>query len=287
VQHHPSITLSNGMIARIEKDRWTETGYTLIVDGTPQSHVYPNDPGSLFFEYVSRMGHVIDVMRTPGQPITAVHLGAGGLTLPRYVEATRPGSRQQVIELERDLVDFVREHLPWSSKASIRVRYGDAREVVGKLPGGLAGTADLLIVDIFGGAQIPRHVTSVEFYTAAIETLAPDGIVLVNIADGPPLTFARAQTATLQAAIGEVAVLAETSVLKGRRYGNLVLVGSRQPLPLTWMPRLLAAGPHPAKVVAGRELRDFIAGAPVTTDETSTPSPPPTRGIFQVRPPAD
>lgn len=283
VQQHPSITLGNGMIARIEKDRWTENGYTLIVDGTPQSHVYPDDPGSLFFEYVSRMGHVIDVMRPPGQPITVVHLGAGGLTLPRYVEATRPGSRQQVIELERELVDFVREHLPWSKDASIRVRYGDAREVVAKLPRGLAGAADLLIVDIFGGARIPRHVTSLEFYTSAIETLAPNGIVLVNIADGPPLHFARAQTATLQAAIGEVAVLAETSVLKGRRYGNLVLVGSRAPLPLEWMPRLLAAGPHPAKVVAGRELRDFVAGAPVTTDETSTPSPPPSRGIFQTR----
>lgn len=275
------------MVARIEKDRWTENGYTLIVDGTPQSHVYPDEPDNLFFEYVSRMGHVIDVMRTPGQPITAVHLGAGGLTLPRYVEATRPGSRQQVIELERELVDFVREHLPWSSKASIRVRYGDAREVVAKLPGGLSGSADLLIIDIFGGARIPRHVTSLEFYTAAIETLAPNGIVLVNIADGPPLQFARAQTATLEAAIGEVAVLAETSVLKARRYGNLVLVGSRAPLPLEWMPRLLAAGPHPAKVVAGRELRNFIAGAPVTTDETATPSPPPTRGIFQVRPSAD
>ncbi len=156
-------------------------------------------------------------------------------------------------------MDFVREHLPWSPKASIQVRYGDAREVVGKLPGGLVGSADLLIVDIFGGAGIPG-VTSLEFYTAAIETLAPDGIVLVNIADGPPLQFGRAQAATLQAAIGEVAVLAETSVLKGRRYGNLVLVGSRQPLPLTWMPRLLAAGPHPAKVVAGARAAGLHRG---------------------------
>ena len=179
-------------------------------------------------------------------------------------------------------MDLVREHLPWSSRASIRVRYGDARDVVARLPGGLAGSADLLVVDIFGGALIPSHVTSIEFYRAALEVLAPDGIVLVNVADGPGLQFARAQAATLLEAVGEVAVLAESSVLKGRRYGNLVLVGSRVPLPLDWMPRLLAAGPHPAKVVAGSELRSFLAGAPVTTDATATPSPPPTRGIFQV-----
>ncbi len=281
---HPSITLrTSGFQAVIAPDRWVDGAYSLVVDGTPQSHVNLDDPGNLFFEYIQRMGHVIDVFRTPGQPVTAVHLGAGALTLPRYLEATRPGSRQQVIELEQDLVDFVREQLPWSTRASIRVRYGDAREVVSRLPAGLTGTVDLLIVDIFSGARTPAHVTTIEFYRQALGLLAPDGIVLVNVADGPGLTFARAQAATLQAAIGEVAVLAETQVLKGRRFGNFVLVGSRSELPLDWMPRLLAAGPHPAKVVAGKELRDFIAGASVTTDDTAVPSPPPSRGIFQLR----
>ena len=286
---HPSITLKlSGFHAVIAPDRWVDGAYSLVVDGTPQSHVNLDDPGNLFFEYIQRMGHVIDVFRTPGEPVTAVHLGAGALTLPRYLETTRPGSRQQVIELEQDLVDFVRAELPWSSKASIRVRYGDAREVVGRLPAGLTGTADLLIIDIFSGARTPAHVTTIEFYRQALALLAPDGVVLVNVADGPGLHFARAQAATLQAAIGtapsnSLAILAETQVLKGRRFGNFVLVGSRSELPLDWMPRLLASGPHPAKVVAGKELRDFIAGASVTTDETATPSPPPSKGIFQLR----
>jgi spermidine synthase len=289
VADHPSITLkTSGFQAVIAPDRWVDGAYSLVVDGTPQSHVNLDDPGNLFFEYIQRMGHVIDVFRTPGEPVTAVHLGAGALTLPRYLEATRPGSRQQVIELEQDLVDFVRAELPWSTKASIRVRYGDAREVVGRLPAGLTGTVDLLIIDIFSGARTPAHVTTIEFYRQALALLAADGIVLVNVADGPGLHFARAQAATLQAAIGtapsnSLAILAETQVLKGRRFGNFVMVGSRSELPLDWMPRLLAAGPHPAKVVAGRELRDFIAGASVTTDETATPSPPPSKGIFQLR----
>jgi hypothetical protein len=37
-------------------------------------------------------------------------------------------------------------------------------------------------------------------------------------------------------------------------------------------------------VVTGRELTDWIAGAPIVTDATATPSPPPSRNIFQVRP---
>jgi len=147
------------------------------------------------------MVHVIDELATPGEAITAVHLGAGALTLPRYIEATRPGSRQQVIELERDLVELVRDALPWQRTASIRIRYGDARDVVARLPGGLRGSADLLVIDIFSGARTPAHVTSVEFYRSAVQLLAASGIVLVNIADGPGLAFARGQVATLLAAV--------------------------------------------------------------------------------------
>ena len=281
----PSIVLSHsGYRAVIEPDRWVPGSFTLVVDGTPQSHVNLENPAELFFEYIQRMGHVIDQLGDPGQPITAVHLGAGAFTLPRYVEATRPGSRQQVVELESDLVDFVRAELPWSPRAQIRVRHGDAREVLGKFPPGLRGSVDLLVVDIFSGARTPAHVTSLEFYTEAVTLLADDGIVLVNVADGPGLAFARGQASTLSSVVADVAVLAETQILKGRRFGNVVLVGSKSPLPLEWMPRLLAGGPHPSKVVAGHELREFIAGAPIVTDATAIQSPPPAKSIFQVRP---
>jgi spermidine synthase len=254
-----------------------------VVDGTPQSHVNLDDPTQLFFEYIQRMGHVIDLIGMPGQPITAVHLGAGAFTLPRYIAATRPGSRQQVVELESDLVDLVRAELPLPRGAQIRVRHGDAREVLGKFPPGLRGTVNLLVIDIFSGSRTPAHVTSLEFYSAAAELLAPDGIMLVNIADGPPLAFARGQVATLAAATEHVAALAEAQVLKGRRFGNVVLVGSNAPLPLHWLPRLMASGPHPAKSVSGAELREFTAGAPIVTDATAIPSPPPARSVFQVR----
>jgi spermidine synthase len=284
----PSTTLKHsGFQAVIEPDRWVPGAFTLVVDGTPQSHVNMDDPSQLFFEYVQRIGHVIDQIGDPGQPITAVHLGAGAFTLPRYVEATRPGSRQQVVELESELVDLVRAELPLPKQASIRVRHGDAREVLAKFPPGLRGTVDLLVVDVFSGARTPAHVTSIEFYTEAVSLLAPDGIIAVNVADGPGLAFARSQAATLLSAVADVAALAETQILKGRRFGNVVMVGSQKPLPLEWMPRLLAGGPHPSKVVTGRELREWIAGASVVNDQTAIQSPPPSKGIFQVKPGRD
>lgn len=279
----PSIRLDSGLHAVIRPDRHVAGAFELVVDGTPQSQVNLDDPTDLFFEYVRRMGHVIDLIGMPGQPITALHLGAGGLTIPRYVEATRPGSRQQVLELERGLVDLVRRELPLPRGASIRIRYGDARSTLERLPAGLRGSADLVVVDIFGGARIPAHVTSREFYALAASYLSSSGVLLVNVADGAGGAFARGQVATVSDVLADTAVLAEAQVLKGRRYGNFVIVGSASPLPLEWMPRLMAGGPHPAAVVHGRELRNWVAGAPVVHDDDAVPSPPPSRSIFQVR----
>lgn len=281
MQETPSVKLSNGMRAEVRRDRFTD-GFELVVDGTPQSHVDLDDPTHLFFEYIARMGHVIDEIAEPGAPLTAVHLGAGALTIPRYIAVTRPGSRQQVIEIEPELVELVRRELPLPRGASIRVRYGDAREMLGKLPNGLRGTVDLLVVDVFSGARTPAHVTSVEFYRECAELLAPDGVLLANIADGSGAAFARGQAATLGMVFADTAVMGEAQVIKGRRFGNFVLVASPAPLPLDWMPRLLAGGPHPAQLLHTKTLRDWIAGAPVVTDATAVASPPPGRSIFQI-----
>lgn len=274
----------SGYRAEIREDRFVPGSYELVVDGTPQSNVNLADPQQLFFEYIQRMGNVIDLIGDPGEPITALHLGAGAMTLPRYIAATRPGSRQQVIELEQGLVELVRAHLPLPRGADVRVRYGDAREVLDRLPAGLLGKADLVVVDIFSGARTPAHVTSREFYASAARYLSPTGIMLVNIADGPPLRFARSQAATLAQVLPEAAVLAEAQVLKGRRFGNFVLVGSAAPLPVKWLPRLMAAGPHPAHAVFGADFHEFARSGLIVTDATATPSPPPARSIFQVKP---
>ncbi|WP_295777928.1 spermidine synthase [uncultured Microbacterium sp.] len=276
----PQARLSDGTIARVVPSRYAG-GFELDVDGTPQSHVDLDDPAHLHFEYVARMGAVIDRLRMPGQPLTAIHLGAGALTLPRYVEHTRPGSRQQVIELEQPLVDLVRAQLPLPRGAQVRVRIGDARDVAGRLPAGLQGAADLVVSDVFAGAQTPAHLTTVEYFRILAGLLAPDGVLLVNVADGAGLAFARREVATVREVLPEVIVLAEVQTLKGRRFGNLVIAASPSPLPVAWLPRLMAAGPHPAKVAQGVELDEFVRGARVATDADATASPKPAASVFE------
>jgi spermidine synthase len=273
----------SGHLARLEESRSTRGAWTLYVDDTPQSHVETDRPDWLGFEYVRRIGHAVDVVAPAGEPITALHLGAGALTLPRYVAATRPGSRQQVVELEPELVALVREHLPLPRGEQIRVRTGDAREVLAKLPAGLDGAVDLAIVDIFSGARTPAHVTSTEFYGLIAPRLAPRGVVAVNVADGAGLAFARSQAATLAHVFPHVALAADPNMLKGRRFGNIVMFASAAELPFDTVPRRLAADPAPAKLVEGDELHRFMAGGRVVTDATAVPSPPPNRSVFLSR----
>lgn len=274
---HPHARLDHGGEARVIPSEFT-SGYELVVDGTPQSHVDLDDPTHLHFEYIARMGAVIDQL--PAGPLTAVHLGAGALTIPRYIEASRPGSRQQVIELESPLVALVREHLPLPRGASIRLRIGDAREGVRRLPPGVVGACDLVVSDVFSGAQTPAHLTSVEFYREVAELLGPAGVLLVNVADGPGLAFARRQVATVAEVLPEIGVLADAQVLKGRRFGNLVIAASVAPLPSEWLPRMLAAGPHPAKIAQGAEVTAFVQGARVVTDQDAVASPRPDASLF-------
>ncbi len=281
VEEPAQVRLGDGSIARVVPSRFAG-GYELEVDGTPQSHVDPGDPTHLHFEYVARMGAVIDRLRLPGQPITAIHLGGGALTLPRCIAHTRPGSRQQVVELEQPLIDLVRAQLPLPRDAQVRVRIGDARTVAAKLPAGLQGAADLVVSDVFAGAQTPAHLTTVEYYRVLAGLLAPDGVLLVNVADGAGLAFARRQVATVRAVLPEVIVLAEVQTLKGRRFGNLVIAASAAPLPVEWLPRLMAAGPHPAKVAQGDEIDAFARGAAVVTDADASASPKPSASLFEL-----
>ena len=275
----PQARLSDGTLARVVPSPFGG-GFELVVDGTPQSHVDLDDPTHLHFEYIARMGAVIDRLRMPGQPLTAVHLGAGALTIPRYVEATRPGSRQQVVELEQGVVELVREHLPLPRGAAIRIRIGDARAALSRMPPALRGSVDLLVSDVFSGARTPAHLTTIEFYREAAALLAPDGVLLVNVADGAGLAFARRQVATVRTVLEHVVVLAEVQTLKGRRFGNLVVVASARPLPTEWLPRLMAAGPHPAKVAEGDEIDEFARGSRVATDADATDSPTPASALF-------
>ena len=264
----PGPTPVAGGTAELLGDADRDGSWVLVVDGTPQSHVDLEDPTHLEFEYVRRMGHVLDLAAEERRPLDVVHLGGGALTLPRYVAATRPGSRQRVVELDQPLTELVRAHLPLPR---------DAREGLAAL---LSAGADVVVSDVFAGARTPGHLTSVEYAREAHRVLRPGGTYTANVADGPPLRFARTQVATLRAVFAHVCLLAEPGTLRGRRFGNLVAVASDAELPIPALVRRCAADPMPSRVVEGADLDRFAGNAQPVHDADAVASPEPPEGVF-------
>jgi spermidine synthase len=261
--------------AELVPDPDRPTGWTLLLDGAPQSHVDLADPTHLEFEYVRRMAAAIDLVAPPGERLRVLHLGGGALTLPRYVAATRPGSPQRVVEIDGDLVELVRRALPWDPRIPIRVRVSDAREAVS---GMRAQGYDVIVLDVFAGARTPAHLTSVEFIHEVARVLAPDGWLVANVADGPPLAYARAQVATIRAVLPEACLVADAAVLRGRRFGNAVVLAGRTPPPFAELSRRAAGDWFPGRLET--DLVRFAGGAKPVSDATALPSPAPPDGLF-------
>jgi SAM-dependent methyltransferase len=268
--------------AKLMPDVDRERAWLLTVDGAPQSYVDLDEPAHLEFEYTRRIGHLVDTLADPGAALDAVHLGGGALTLPRYVARTRPGSRQHVVEYDRGLLEMVLEHLPLpegDARDGVRTHVGDARVW---LEGAPEDSADVVIADVFGGSRVPAHLASLGFVREAARVLREKGVYVANLADGAPFDFLRSQIATVGSVLGETALIAEPGVLRGRRFGNALLVASRRAPDLAGVARRVAADAFPARVMHGEALREFTRGAAVVDDADAVSSPEPPEGAFSI-----
>ncbi|KUO17243.1 spermidine synthase [Streptomyces dysideae] len=265
--------------AKLMPDVDRQRAWLLTVDGAPQSYVDLDEPTYLEFEYARRLGHVLDIAAEAGRPLDVLHLGGGALTLPRYLAATRPGSRQDVVEADRGLLELVVEQLPVPAGAGIALHTADARAWLEAAP---ADSADVIVADVFGGSRVPAHLTSVAYAREAGRVLRDGGVYLANLADAAPFAFLRCQLANFAEVFEELVLIAEPGVLRGRRFGNAVLVAGRHPVDLAALTRLAASDAFPARVEHGLALREFIGGARPVTDDDAVPSPEPPDGAFSI-----
>jgi hypothetical protein len=107
-------------------------------------------------------------------------------------------------------------------------------------------------------------------------------VYLANLPDAAPFPFLRSQLATLATVFEELVLIAEPGVLRGRRFGNAVLVAGHRAVDVAALNRLTAADAFPARVVHGAGLRRFIGGARPVRDEDAVPSPEPPDGAFGI-----
>lgn len=240
----------------------------------PSSYFDAADPAHVSFEYLETMSTLLDSARPLPDRVDAIHVGGGACSLPRRIAAARPRSRQVVFEIDAGLVDLARAEFGLAKVPGLKLRVADGAA-------GMAGTAtatlDLVVRDAFAGAVTPEHLTTSAFVAEVARVLRPDGLYLANIADRPPLTLARREVATAAGAFAHVALVSEAAAFRGRRYANLVLAASARPLPVEVWNREIRGGAVPMRLLAGREIPLFSAGAkpiqPALTSSGTRPAP--------------
>lgn len=249
--------------ARVLQDPNRPSGRTLQLDTLFHSYVDLDDPTYLQFSYIRAFASVIDAS-LPGIPLDALHLGGGGLTIPRYLDFNRPGTDSLVLEIDKGVVDLDVEKLGLVLGGGIVVKIQDARVGLAQQPD---DSRDVVVGDAFGGLSVPWHLTTRETVEDVRRILRDDGIYVLNVIDYPPLRFARAEAATVADVFPHVALISRPSVLEGRGGDNLVIVGSEAPLDLERIEAELAERVPEYALIEGEEYRDFAGDAIILTDD--------------------
>jgi spermidine synthase len=242
-------------------------GVTVLRDGHPQSHVDLRDPELLVFEYVAQLAIGIDLL--PAGPAGITHIGGAGLTLARYVQHTRPGSPQIVLEPDTALTEAVRRELPLPRNHRIRVRPQDGASGVAALRD---DSADALVLDAYDEGRVPADLLSPTAIQHFARVLRPKGIALLNLADEPNRRHLARELATVAEAFPHAVVLALADVMKGRRFGNYVVLASTAPFDTDEIRRRATRLAATTTVRAATTLRGT---AKAFTDDDGAPSPPP------------
>ncbi len=255
---------------------------TVVVDGHPQSHVNLGDPADLGFEYLQHLALILDtVAPLPPARLSVTHVGGAGLSLARYVAASRPGSPQVVFEPDEALTALVRRELPLPRGHRIRVRPLDGRSGLAALAD---GSADAVVIDAYTAGRVPAELTTVEAFEQVARVLTPGGMLLANLADEPGLRYVARVAAGAGAVFPRLALVGTHEVLKGRRFGNVVLVAARTELDESAIRTALA------RRALGAGLRDGAATArwarsarPFTGADAEGSPDPPDAGRWRVR----
>jgi hypothetical protein len=262
--------------ARLVPDLAYPRAFTLRVGRTDQSYVDLDDPLRLEFDYVQRVVDVLDSVAEPERGLRVVHVGGAAMTVPRYVAATRPTSAQIVLEPDIELTTFVRHHLPLPTRSGIKVRGIDGRCGIAELRDGYA---DMVVIDAFVGARVPADLTTSEFLSDVRRALNDHGVLIINVTDRGPLSYAQRVLAGVRLAFPHVLLCAESSTLKGRRFGNVIIVGSATPLPYAAIAERAGCPPFPYRVLRGARLSQLLANSVPFGSEDSAESPEPGRDL--------
>ncbi len=264
-----SEVLGSGAVAAWWRSPWIPGGLTLDIDGAEQSTIFPEDQSRLLYDYLQWMNAALQLWTVPRiEPgsATFIHLGGGGLSLPRALAVADPAGTHIVVDLDPDLIDVVLARVPFPSEKAPVVIAGDVRDALPRAVKAAGGLADALVLDIAIEPDSPDRLFDPEFMTEMFDAVRPGGLVLINIGDDPGLDATRRMAGSLEQAGGSYFVAADSSMFTLAMPGNVVL-GARKDagaqrnagaFDADELAALHAAGPRPGTVMSPAEFSELF-----------------------------
>ena len=254
--------------AELVPDTFLPDAWTLMINGVPSSHVQIGRPDVLEFEYMRWIAAIVEQqVDTHFDPATVrvTHLGGAACSMARYFADLWPQSRHTVVELDARLADYVRDWFDIPRAPTVKIRVGEAGEVT---RGFYPGSREVIIRDVFAGSRTPLDLTTPDFFRAARAALVPGGLYVANCGDYSSLIATRTELAGMAEAFAHIAVIADPPMLKGRRSGNVILIGSDRELPAegstaaAQLGRVLLGGAVPAHYRDEAWTRELVDATP-------------------------
>lgn len=254
--------------AEVISDEYRDGSYIIQVNGVPSSHINTLDPRDLDFEYMRWIAAILQhyVSHSPlaqQRRLRITHLGGAGCTLARWCVATWPESKNTVVEIDAELSTLIRKLFDLPRAPQLKIRADDAGTVIHHARD---ASRDIIIRDCFSPDITPKHLRSRDFITQAYRSLSEGGIYVANCGDHSDLQGARKEITILAETFPHCAVIADPPMLKGRRYGNIILIGAKSRLPEADSPQAaqltkeLLGGAVPARYVPYADLPPRLRG---------------------------
>ena len=111
------------------------------------------------------------------EPKSALHLGLGGGSIPRWLHINFPGLQQTVIEKNASVIEAAQRYFELPVDKRLRVIHDDAEKIIAKLE----SKYDLIFLDAFGEYGAPEEVTNTFFLQKLSGCLSQSGWLVGNL----------------------------------------------------------------------------------------------------------
>lgn len=259
VQSSPCEAETSYNCIQTEPDFENPAAEVLLLNRGYNSDVDPSEPRYLGFSYEHWIASTIEGIGAPHSPLRAVFVGGGAFTLPRWLQATRPGSVSNVLEVDGGLVEFDHTRLGLHTSSDLRATVGDARVTMRREP---RASAQLIVGDAFSSRTVPWQLMTTQWLHEVHRVLRPGGVYVLNMIDLHPLKLLRAEAATLLGSFAHVGMITVPGPGGTPAGGNEVIAASDGPLPAK--PSAYFAN---AKLYDRAELVKIVAGAEPLRDD--------------------